>query len=243
MSKITVGVVEDEIIIADSICSTLKKLGYLTTSPCISYTDAIEMLEKEKPDIVILDIMLAGQKTGIDLAKTIKEHYDLPFIFLTSNADHDTVNKAKVLDPSAYLIKPFSSNDLYSSIEIALHNYIHKKSNKISDTPNIIIHNSFFVKKKNNFYKIKFEDITYFSSDHVYIELNTIQKQKYLIRDSLNNILLKLPSEGFIRIHRKYVVNLHKIENFSVDNVCVSGENLPLARSFKDDLFNAFEKL
>ena len=85
MSKIKIGVVEDELIIADSICSTLRQLGYDTTEPATSYTEALSMIENEKPDLMLLDINLAGSKDGIQLAAEIKARYDLPFIFLTAN--------------------------------------------------------------------------------------------------------------------------------------------------------------
>ena len=84
MEKKKVLVVEDEIIIADNICDSLIDLGYEVTEPAINYTEAILIIEKEKPDIAILDIHLSGKKTGIDIAKKINENYNFPFIFLTS---------------------------------------------------------------------------------------------------------------------------------------------------------------
>ena len=95
MEKVKILVVEDEIIIADNLCDTLEELGYETIEPALNYTEALIQIKNEQPDIAILDIELGGSKTGIDLAQKIKDEYDFPFIFLTSNSDPLTLNKAK----------------------------------------------------------------------------------------------------------------------------------------------------
>ena len=123
MNTLTIGVVEDEMIIADNLCNTLKKIGYQHTQPVSSYATAIEMLEKEKPDLVLLDIQIKGAKDGIEVAHYIREHYDIPFIFLTANSDPATVERAKQTHPNAYLSKPFTKDDLFTAIEICMHNF------------------------------------------------------------------------------------------------------------------------
>jgi DNA-binding NarL/FixJ family response regulator len=123
MKKNKVGIVEDEIIIAETISLVLKKLGYLPTKPAYSYESAISMLESEKPDIVLLDINLNDELDGVDLAHYININYSLPIIFLTANSDRNTIERSKQTRPNAFLVKPFSSEDLFSSIEIALFNH------------------------------------------------------------------------------------------------------------------------
>src|SRR5436190_6769504 len=127
MDKIKIGIVEDEAIIADSLSHTLQQLKYDVAEPVASYSQALEMIESEKPDLLLIDIHLSGSKDGIDLAWKIKEDYDLPFIFLTANADAATVERAKNTEPPAYLVKPFNKDDLYTSIEICFHNYNKRK--------------------------------------------------------------------------------------------------------------------
>ena len=107
MSKIKIGIVEDEMLIALGISEALKELGYDVTEVANSYTEALEMIVNEKPDILLLDIQLSGHKDGIDLAWKIKNDFQIPFIFLTANADLATVERAKNVSPQAYLIKPF----------------------------------------------------------------------------------------------------------------------------------------
>src|SRR4051812_34763493 len=103
MTKIKVGIVEDEMVIAEGIIVALTQLGYDTTEPAASFTEAMELIENERPDILLLDIQLSGKKDGIDLAWKIKEDYNIPFIFLSANADSATVVRAKKLTPPASL--------------------------------------------------------------------------------------------------------------------------------------------
>lgn len=112
-------VVEDEFIIAEDIRQILKSLGHEVVGVAMNYTQALDILEKHTIDMALIDIILGGSKTGIELAQFIKERYGFPFIFLTSHADAATVKKAKAVQPSGYLLKPFNKNDLFTTLEIA----------------------------------------------------------------------------------------------------------------------------
>lgn len=233
MSKVKILVVEDEIIIADHICDTLDDLGYDALEPVINYTEAIEAIEKEKPDLAILDIQLSGRKTGIDIAEQIRKNYDFPFIFLTSNSDPLTVSQAKKVMPPAYLVKPFTKDELYTSIEIALYNYS-KRIGEVNDEE-LIIKDAFFIKEKNIFIKLKFEDILFIKSEHVYAEIQLINNQKHVIRGNLNKIITKL-NKKFVRVHRSYIVNLDYLQKIDQSNIIVLNVNIPIGKKYKDDL-------
>ena len=193
MSKVKILVVEDEIIIADNICMILEDLGYEVAEPAINYEEAVETIAEFQPDLAILDIQLAGKKDGIDLAWHIKENHHFPFIFLTSNADPATVERAKKVMPPAYLVKPFNQDDLFTSLEMALHNFAHQEIKPNTASENVVIQDAFFVKVKDLFHKVKFTDIMYLKSEHVYVEVHTSDNKKYLIRGTLTEIVKKLP--------------------------------------------------
>ncbi len=233
MNKVKILVVEDELIIADNICDALEDLGYEALEPAINYTEAIATIEEEKPDIAILDIQLSGKKTGIDIARKIRESYNFPFIFLTSNSDEFTLNQAKEVMPPAYLVKPFSKDELYTSIEIALHNFS-KKVGEV-DENNLIIKDSLFVKDKGFYTKLKFDDILYLKSAHVYIEIILKTQQKMVVRTSLNDILEKL-GNNFIRIHRGFIVNTNYLTQITHTSVKIIDEELPIGKKFKEDI-------
>lgn len=120
MERIKVGIVEDEMIIADTICLALQNLHYDYCKPANSFAKAIQMIESEKPDIVLLDINLNAKLDGIDLGHHINANYTIPIIYLTANSDKATIERCKETLPNAFLIKPFSNEELFSAIEIAL---------------------------------------------------------------------------------------------------------------------------
>src|SRR5215217_4281149 len=123
MTVLKIGVVEDELVIARTILNTLDELGYAHCGPAINYTEAIEMIETEKPDLLLLDIQLSGRKDGFDVAGKLNESHKLPFIFLTANSDIETIDRAKSVKPHAYIVKPFTKEELYAAIEIAFNNF------------------------------------------------------------------------------------------------------------------------
>ncbi len=240
MTKIKIGIVEDEVIIADDLCSVLQKLGYDVTDPASTFREGLEMIASEKPDLLLLDINLSGKKDGIDLAWKVKEEYDIPFIFLTANADAATVERAKQTDPPAYLVKPFNKDDLYTSIEICLHNFSKRKQSKTEAAQpqdNYIIKDALFIKDGYYFHKVFFRDIVYLESDNNYVTVHTVDK-KHLVRTSLQNYLEHFDQHKFFRIHRSYVVNLDHIATINTEYVLLNMKELPIGKTYREELLS-----
>lgn len=120
-------IVEDERLISKDLQDCINELGYGNSLVTDSYKGAIESIETESPDIVLLDISLRGEKSGIDIAKHLIQEDSIPFIYLTSYSDQKTLHEAKSTRPSGYLVKPFRKEDIYTAIEIALGNFAHRK--------------------------------------------------------------------------------------------------------------------
>lgn len=116
-------IVEDEVLIAEDLKDVIESLGYEVASICYSSEVALDQIYSERPDMVILDINIRGSKTGIEVGQIIQDNYDIPFIYLSSLSDRDTLNKAKVTRPRGYLVKPFKDKDLLSTIEMAIYNH------------------------------------------------------------------------------------------------------------------------
>ena len=123
MTPSKIMIVEDEYIIAGHIQMSLEKMGYTTCPLVSSAEEALENIEVEKPDLVLMDIMLKGEKDGIEAANHIKSHYNIPVVYLTAYADEEILKRAKVTEPFGFLIKPFQYKELYSTIEMALHKH------------------------------------------------------------------------------------------------------------------------
>jgi len=123
MSEFKILIVEDEVFIAEDLRDTLEELGYEVCSVCYDSEKAAKELYRCVPDLVMLDITIRGQKDGIQLAEIINEHHQMPFIYLTSHSDKETLRRAKHTRPRGYIVKPFKESDLASSIEIALYSH------------------------------------------------------------------------------------------------------------------------
>lgn len=234
---IKILVVEDEPIIAMDICDQLEQLGYFVFDPVTNYSDAIASIETKQPDFAILDIQLDGTKTGIDVGGYINQNVGIPFIYLTSNSDKRTLGQAKHTLPYAYLVKPFTEDDLFTSIELAISNHAKQSSEQSSVLGPPVLKKSLFVKNKHLYHKVNYEDIVYIKSDHVYIELYTNNGEKHLIRESLSNFLERLPND-FYRTHRSYVVNLNYLEAINSVEVQLSRASVPISKTYRDNLLN-----
>ncbi len=119
--KIKILIAEDEYIVAMDLKKILEKIGYEVTSFVNNGADVIQKSGSEKPDLILMDIMLRGVMSGIEAAEIIKSKYDVPIVYLTALTDKQTIDKAKITEPGGYLLKPFDERGLRSAIEIALY--------------------------------------------------------------------------------------------------------------------------
>jgi len=250
---IKILIVEDNVIIADDMQSMLEEIGYEIVDNVIVYEQAEKVLKNNHVDLVLIDIILASDKTGIDLGRHIRENYNIPFIFVTSNSDRATVENAKMVKPNGYLVKPFEQQDLYTSIEIALSsfNYSEKENaanaaSKVASSQqeegklmsNSVLKDSIFVKKQHLYYRIQFEDIQFIKADNVYLEVNTVDK-KFLVRSPLKDYLEKLPQNKFYRAHKSYIVNVDHIGAINSKDIMINNKLIPISKEFKEFIISA----
>lgn len=116
-------ITEDEMIVALDLERRMKKLGYDVCAVVSSGEEAVRRAAQLEPDIVLMDICLAGALDGIDAAAQIRRIHDLPVIYLTANADEKTLARARATHPASYLLKPFRERELQICVEMALLNH------------------------------------------------------------------------------------------------------------------------
>jgi CheY-like chemotaxis protein len=116
-------IVEDEAIVANDIKETLKSLGYAVMGIAKSGELALEEVPKAMPDLILMDIHLAGELDGIETAGKINILYNIPVIYLTAYADKALLDRAKITEPYGYVIKPYDERELHSVIEMALYKH------------------------------------------------------------------------------------------------------------------------
>jgi len=121
MEKKSILIVEDEAISALDLSKILKILGYQVAGIVSSGEKAIEAVEKKPPDLILMDIHLAGRMTGIEAAVKILRNHAIPIIYITAHSEPDVVREATITRPYGYIIKPFTERELLTVIEIALY--------------------------------------------------------------------------------------------------------------------------
>jgi DNA-binding NarL/FixJ family response regulator len=133
MSEIRLLIVEDEPLIARDISMVLAHNDYTISGIVYSKEDALYELKNNPPDMVLLDINLNGNQEGIDIAREINSKYHLPFVYLTSYSDKQTLRFAKETEPAGYVVKPYSEAGLCATLEIALYNHTQKNRHLYPD--------------------------------------------------------------------------------------------------------------
>jgi two-component system, response regulator PdtaR len=130
MSKAKIMIVEDEWTVAEEIKMVLQSFEYSVTSMSSSGEEAIQNAEKDKPDLVLMDIVLEGEMDGIEAANEIRSRFNIPIIFLTAYTDEKILERASITEPFGYIVKPFVNEDLKIAIEIALYKHRVEKERK-----------------------------------------------------------------------------------------------------------------
>lgn len=120
MSAKKILIVEDEAVVSLDINRRLEKMGYEVIGRVASGEEAIELAEKNPPDLVLMDINLQGDIDGIDTATQLYKSYNIPVIYLTAYAGESTLERAKESKPYGYILKPFKERELHAAIEIAI---------------------------------------------------------------------------------------------------------------------------
>lgn len=226
-------IVEDEIIIADIIQGYLESKGHNVVGIAISYDEAIQLIELTSPDLVLLDIRLNSNKTGIEVGSYLYNRTEkIPHIYLSSQADAESLGKAKNTFPEAYLTKPIQKMSLLMTVEVVLHNRLQLVEN----------HDGSLILKDNDMsHNINFKDIIYINAEHVYLRIHLVNDKTLVIRNSLKWILDQLPKAYFMQVHRSYVVNMKQVKEWSSNALIVDEKSIPISRARKKETMAFFE--
>ncbi|MEP0365375.1 MAG: response regulator [Cyclobacteriaceae bacterium] len=224
MSSTTkIFIVEDDSLIAEDIKLMLEDLGYEVVGKAFNAEAALAKMKTASPDLLLLDIELAGEMTGIDLAEIINLKYQIPFIYLTSFYDNATLEKAKLTSPAGYILKPFDENDLKVGVEMALvKQKVTNESEKI------------FIRIGGKLVSIDSNELCYIQSDDNYCILHT-QDKKYTVHQTLKELFSLVQNRGFQQCHRSYLINFSMITHISDDYAFINSMQVPIGRTYRKD--------
>ena len=207
-------IVEDEVLIAEHIFEILEEESFTNLILVHDKEAAKVEMSRFLPDIILMDINLDGENSGIELSKIKNDNATL--IFLTGQYDASLMNKALKTNPDAYLTKPIKRLDVLASINLA---FIKKQASTLQ------------IKDGHDTVNLQFDDIVYIVADGNYIDIHT-ETKKYTTRQSLNTLAEQLSSDTFIKTHRSYIVNRTKVERISSTSVFINNLEIPLSRTY-----------
>jgi DNA-binding LytR/AlgR family response regulator len=231
MGKLKIGVIEDEMVTADTICLMLRKAGYAPAALAANYQQAMDMISQEGPDVLLLDIQLGGGSEGIEVAHKVRDIFRVPVIFIATQHDNTFVLRAKTVKPNAWLLKPFTFDDLLMAIEIGITNFNAPGSSQLSDPGYILVKDGYRV------VKLFHHEILYLENEGNYVIFHTIDDRKVMTRGTMPHVLSMLNSDKFLRHHRSFSVNLLHLKMIETEGLVLNGQvHLPLAAAYKSEL-------
>lgn len=216
-SDFSILIVDDEEFVAGFLKNLLMASGYAKVRVVHTKEAAFSQMEEDTPDAVLLDIDLESERDGIEIAEAINQRYHIPFIYITAQADKETVKRALHTKPTGYILKPFKQMDVYAAVHLM------EKNTEESRVKYL------YFKDRYAMVKIPFSTILYVQSSDNYIQIYTPEK-RYTLRNSLDWFIKTAPTDTFQRVHRSYIVNRSKINRMSSKSVFINNVEIPVAR-------------
>lgn len=224
-----IGILEDEFLISDHLTSVIEDKGYEVVFVSDNVDDAKEQLKKNV-DFLLLDIKVNGKQSGIDFAVYVNQHYRIPFIFISSNTDDETIDKVKSAKPYGFLTKPFKNFDVDIAIDLAL------EKHSVIQQSNPIMQSVFFVKDKGAWIKLNYIDILYVEAADNYSTLFFVNKPEMVITKNLKYFEAIFPESLFLRINRSIIVKISAIDKMDAKYIYVNEKAFIVSENMKEEL-------
>jgi len=244
-SDIHILIVEDEELFASKMEMQIDKLGHICAGIADNSKDALLLIEEHPVSLILMDINITGDYDGIELAEMISKRRNIPILFVTSNHDDLSFNRATRAGAQGFIVKPFSDIQLQRAIELALKQLASTEKAETENGNAAHIEDGYiFIKKNSNIFKVLIEDIYYLEADGRYCRVYT-KNEMYLIRHSLKVMKESLATYSFIQCHRSYVINISKVKSVDLEDdvVIMEERSVPLSRREKDTLLERLNYL
>ncbi|MFK7972344.1 MAG: LytR/AlgR family response regulator transcription factor [Bacteroidia bacterium] len=233
-------IVEDNLSFALELEMLLEELNYKVAGRVDNSAEALESIMSGQVDLVLMDIDIKGKMSGLEVGQKVK-HLDIPILYITSHGDETHYKEALKSNMIGYLVKPIDSFTLRSALLLAVHKaHVEQAPHQDTEdeTSSFIANDQFFFRKRNTYHRVRITEIAYIESDDNYISVHTLDEEKFVVRFSMSKIEELLPENTFIRVHRKYIVQLKHITviNFQQFTLKVNQVEIPISRSRRKDL-------
>ena len=217
-----VAIAEDQEMYAQNLKMVLEANGCTVSWVASKEEEGKKSLQKEKVDLAFLDIRMDNRFSGINLAKEFQAQ-NIPFVFITSQSDDQTLDKAYNLSPIAYVVKPFVPQQIRAVLK--------QVETKLKSEKGKIV----TIKTVTSTASIGVNEIVYIKVDNVYCEIFT-QSEKLVVRSTLGNLLDDLQSSDLLRVGRSYAINKNHVRLIKKDEIVLNNTTIiPKPRNFKMD--------
>lgn len=237
--KLDVLIVEDNLSFALELEMLVQEIGYNVIGRVDNSSDAIEIILHQLPDFILMDVDIRGNMTGIEIGKAIKD-LNIPILFITSFGDEKHYQKAKETLMIGYLVKPIDKFTLLTSIQLAIAQIQKQNQAKVEgiEEEEFIFKDFIFFKKKGIYHKVPTKNIMFIKSDNNYCEAYINEDLKFMTRTTLSKMEEVLPKSRFMRVHRKYIVQLDKVDviDFQLGKIKIMNYEFPISRTKRKEL-------
>lgn len=257
-------VVEDEAILYRRIRKILENENFIVHEYTPSYDKALVNIQKNRPDLVLLDIELQGDKTGIDLGKELYEVYKIPFIYVTQFDDDHTFYSGLSTHHELFLVKTkprLNPKEIIRAVHTVLNKKNEEKNFSKEGVFGLVEYLSNLKEYSNNQVTkvpVKFSDIAFFTLDLFvnqdnekeklranYLWFLTKEKEHYFLYSSLNELLGKLP-HYFVRINESYIVNISPDMlqgQVKLSRISIMNYELNISDTYKEEVRKRFKQI
>jgi len=260
MPNIKILIVEDNESYALEIQILIDQLGYESVGVASRGTEVFEMVKVHSPDLILMDVQIKGDLTGIEVAEKIhKDNSQIAIIYITSFDDRNTFDAAQKTKNFGYIVKPFNQLTLEAAIETAimsLEDGDFSNSENFDKTleeletfennssENVILKDRIFIKKRRKLKKVEFKEILFIEADGNY-SLVTTDSQKFILKKSLIKVSELLDSPVFFKISRGMIINLERIDSIDLatNKATIGDLELSISRQYRSELLQQLKLL
>lgn len=240
MAKIKILIVEDEWIVSEELKEILLKHEFIVTGQAESAHEANELIQRDVPDLVLMDINIKGEVDGIDLAIQLKENYKVAIIFLTAYYDDYFIKRAIKVDPASYLVKPFEERNLIVALEMAFNKLSKTKLEEKADTvTSYFMSDRIFVKDRQRYVRVDFSDLLFVEAHGSYCVIHTAA-DSYMLAINLKLFEDKVNYQDLIRVHRSYLVNIRHVHSIENHQLQIDNHKIPISQTHREQLIKRF---
>jgi two-component system, LytTR family, response regulator len=221
-------IIDDEPLAREGIADYVREVDFLQLVATLENpVELMQLLNKQPVDLVFLDIQ-TPKMSGIDFLKIVQKP---PMVIITTAFPAYALEgfQLNVLD---YLLKPITFDRFFQSVNKAKDYY--QLINKAPDKPEKAA-DYFFIKCGSKYEKIQFDDILYVEGMQNYVTIYTL-KGKYVTLLYLKHLEENLDPKDFIRVHKSYIVSIHKIESIEGNEISMQTHRIPMSRNYREEV-------